>query len=153
MTLQEKAQMLEQNKEAAIAALDSVLDTYLNLTNPVFDENGNLKEHLFKDEKAKNEALNLRADIPKYDNLRLKIKNGDFSLSPSEFAYVGISFLFCRDRAMHQIEAMQKAKELCDTLGVLFNTSENELSKEDLKTANNAFKKALDSLTSTKEES
>lgn len=36
MTLEEKIEVIKQNKDACIAALESVIDTLLNVTDPVW---------------------------------------------------------------------------------------------------------------------
>jgi hypothetical protein len=53
MTLEEKIEVIKQNKDACIAALESVIDTLLNVTDPVWqvDKDGNLDLGL-KDKKA-----------------------------------------------------------------------------------------------------
>jgi hypothetical protein len=133
MTLEEKIEVVKQNKDACIAALESVIDTLLNVTDPVWqvDKDGNLDLGL-KDKKALAMAIQLREDVNKYDPIRLKLKADNFDLDKLEIAYISIAFFFCGERARQQIAAMEKAKELSDTLYVVLN-SKDEKSTENEK--------------------
>lgn len=152
MTLEEKIEVIKQNKDACIAALEAVIDTLFNVTDPVWqvDKDGNLDLGL-KDKKALATAISLREDIDKYDPIRLKLKKDDFNLSVKEVAYISIAFFFCGERARNQIESMTKAKELCDALYVTLNSKTDETT--DTTEAEQKFKNALKALTSKDKES
>lgn len=145
MTLEEKIEVVKKNKEACIAALESVLDTLYNVTDPVWqvDKDGNLDLGL-KDKKALAQAISLREDIDKYEPIRLKLKQDDFHLTRKDIAYITICFNFCSIRARNQIESMTKAKELCDTIYVVLGSKEDEV---DTTEAEEKFRKALETLT------
>ena len=149
MTLEEKIEVVKQNKDACIAALESVLDTLYNVTDPVWqvDKDGNLDLGL-KDKKALAQAISLREDIQKYEPIRLKLKKDDFNLTTKEIAYITICFNFCSIRAKNQIESMTKAKELCDTLFVVLGSKDDNV---DVADAEAKFKKALEALTKKEE--
>lgn len=127
MTLEEKIEVIKQNKDACIAALESVIDTLLNVTDPVWqvDKDGNLDLGL-KDKKALAMAIQLREDVNKYDPIRLKLKADNFDLDKLEIVYISIAFFFCGERARQQIAAMEKAKELSDTLYVVLNSKDEK---------------------------
>lgn len=145
MTLEEKIEVVKKNKEACIAALESVLDTLYNVTDPVWqvDKDGNLDLGL-KDKKALAQAISLREDIDKYEPIRLKLKKDDFNLTRKDIAYITICFNFCSIRARNQIESMTKAKELCDTIYVVLGPKEDGV---DTTEAEEKFRKALEALT------
>lgn len=145
MTLEEKIEVVKKNKEACIAALESVLDTLYNVTDPVWqvDKDGNLDLGL-KDKKALAQAISLREDIDKYEPIRLKLKKDDFNLTRKDIAYITICFNFCSIRARNQIESMTKAKELCDTIYVVLGSKEEGV---DTTEAEEKFRKALEVLT------
>lgn len=145
MTLEEKIEIIKQNKEACIAALEAVIDTLLNVTDPVWqvDKDGNLDLGI-KDEKALGMAISLREDVNKYDPIRLKLKANNFNLSVKEVAYISIAFFFCGERARNQLKSIEKAKELCDALYVTLNSKDENIAASD---AEEKFRKALENLT------
>lgn len=145
MTLEEKIEVIKQNKEACIAALEAVIDTLLNVTDPVWqvDKDGNLDLGI-KDEKALGIAISLREDVNKYDPIRLKLKANNFDLSVKEVAYISIAFFFCGERARNQLKSIEKAKELCDALYVTLNSKDENVAASD---AEEKFRRALENLT------
>lgn len=144
MTLEEKIEVIKQNKEACIAALEAVIDTLLNVTDPVWqvDKDGNLDLGI-KDERALSMAISLREDVNKYDPIRLKLKANNFNLSVKEVAYISIAFFFCGERARNQLKSIEKAKELCDALYVTLNSKDENIAASD---AEEKFRKALENL-------
>lgn len=150
MTLEEKIEIIKQNKDACIAALEAVLDTLYNVTDPVWqvDKDGNLDLGL-KDKKALAQAISLREDINKYDPIRLKLKADNFELDVKEVAYISIAFFFCGERARNQIKSMEKAKELCDALYVTLNSKDENTPSD----AEQKFRNALKALTQKKDNS
>lgn len=112
MTLEEKIEVIKENKEPTIAALDAVLDTIYNFTDPITNDKGNVKTSLFKNQKAEETAVQLRKDIEKYEPIRGKLKVDDFNLSALEIGYINAAYVFCIQRAQNTIESMAKAHKL-----------------------------------------
>lgn len=109
LTLNEKREIVSKNKDPAIAALQAVLDTYLNLTGPVQDRKD------FEDEKIKAFIDSIKNDIITYENLLKKIKRNE-TLNAVDIAYIGNAFNFCAIRAKRQIEEIEKAHTLCSSI-------------------------------------
>lgn len=122
LSLEEKREIIVKNKSPAIAAIQSIIDSYYNFLSPYTNENNVLKKDIFKEEKHKKMAEALQSDVIIYENLLKKIKQ-DIMLNETEIAYVGIAFQFCAIRAKEQIKNMQSALELCNSIS-------NELSFE-----------------------
>ena len=112
LTLEEKREIVVKNKDPAIAAIQSVLDSYYNLLAPYTDEHNVLKQNSFETEEQRNFAKALQSDIITYENLLKKVKQ-DVALNEVDIAYIGIVFQFCVIRAKKQIKEMQKALDLC----------------------------------------
>lgn len=115
LSLDAKRDVITKNKDPAIAALQTVLDTYYNLIAVGTNSDGDIDPTLFTDEKAYKTALEVQADIDKFESVLNHLKD-DKELSKIEVAYVGVAFLFCSERAGNQIASMTKAKTLCDSL-------------------------------------
>ncbi len=94
MDIELKIQTIKDNKEIAIAALNSYLDTIYNMTDKFFDENGELKKDLTKDEKFEDFLKSTRQDASNFENVRSKLLNDDFLLSIKEINYIGLGFMF-----------------------------------------------------------
>lgn len=116
MTLEEKIELIKENKEPTIAALNSVIDTILNFTDPITNERGKVKTSLFNNQKAEETAVQLREDVHKYEPIRRKLIDSDFNLSSSEIGYIIAAYVFVIERAKNQIEAMAKAHALMSNL-------------------------------------
>ena len=124
MTLEEKRELIAQNKDPTIAALTSVIDTHYNLLAPVSD-NGVIDEKKFNDKNALTFAKGLQTDVAKYEDVLMKVKK-DEELSAKDIAYIGICYDFCAKRAEQQIVSMQKAKVLCIDLAEKLSSNVNE---------------------------
>ena len=112
LTLEEKREIVVKNKDPAIAAIQSVLDSYYNLLAPYTDKHNVLKKNSFETDEQRNFAKTLQSDIIIYENLLKKVRQ-DITLNEVDIAYIGIVFQFCVIRAKKQIEDMQKALDLC----------------------------------------
>lgn len=92
-----KIYLIRDNKDAAIAALNSYLDRIYNLTDDYF-EDGKLKEGLTPDEKIEKFVLELREDASKYEKVRRKLIDNDFNLSLVEINYIALAFVYIVQR-------------------------------------------------------
>lgn len=124
MTLEEKRELIVQNRDPTIAAITSVIDTHYNLLAPVSD-NGVINENKFNDKKSLNFAKGLQIDVAKYEDVLMKVKKNE-ELSAKDIAYIGICYDFCAKRAEVQIITMEKAKVLCTDLAEKLSSNVNE---------------------------
>lgn len=92
-----KIYLIRDNKDAAIAALNSYLDRIYSLTDDYF-EDGKLKEGLTPDEKIEKFVLELREDASKYEKVRRKLIDNDFNLSLVEINYIALAFVYIVQR-------------------------------------------------------
>ena len=106
----EKINLIRDNREAAIAALNVYLDKIYNLTDDYF-ENGKLKEGLTPDAKLEKFILELRDDADKFESVRRKLINNDFNLSLEEVNYVGLGFVYMAESWQSQIKNLTLAVE------------------------------------------
>ncbi len=120
MTLEEKQEIVRNNKDPSLAALKSMLDRIYELTDDFLNEKGNVKTTLTPDYKAGKFLQSLRDDIPKLEKVREKIQNNDFSLSLVEINYVALAFVYVRARFEKQIkninEAIRQSTEIINNL-------------------------------------
>lgn len=124
MTLEEKRELVSQNKEPIIAALQAVLDTHYNYLAPVTVDNA-LCEDMFKDKKALAFAKGLKADADNYEDVLMKVKKNE-ELSAVDIARIGICVDFCRVRAEQQMESIKKARVLLIDLAEKLSSNVNE---------------------------
>lgn len=115
MPLNEKREIVSKNKDPAIAAIQSVLDSYYNLLAPITDNENKLKPNFLIEEKAKLFAEGMLEDTEKWELILKKIKENE-ELSNVDIAHIGLAFSFCAMRAKDQIKSMEKAFELCNSL-------------------------------------
>lgn len=106
----EKINLIRDNKEAAIAALNVYLDKIYKLTDDYF-ENGKLKEGLTPDAKLEKFILELRDDANKFESVRRKLINSDFNLSLEEVNYVALGFVYMAESWQSQIKNLTLAVE------------------------------------------
>ena len=66
----EKLSLIKENRDAAIAAINSYLDRVYDLTDKYFNEDLSLKEGLTPDEKVEKFIRELRSDCVKYESVR-----------------------------------------------------------------------------------
>ena len=109
--MEEKIQLIKENKDAAIAALNSYLDKIYTLTDQYFTEDNQLKEGLTKDEKLEKFLMELRNDASKYESVRRKLLNENYDLSLKEINYVALAFTYVSATWQTMIKNLTKAIE------------------------------------------
>lgn len=141
MKLEDKIQLIKDNKDSAIGAIEAYLDSIYNLTDKYFDQEvvdgeikKTLKEGLAKDEKAESYVLDLSKDSDIYENIRKKLTSDDFNLSLSEIARIGLAYTFISLSIEKQIqtlkEAQKKALILIEKINSNLNTESIDFSEE-----------------------
>lgn len=125
----EKINLIRDNRDAAIAALNVYLDKIYNLTDSYFD-NGVLKKELTPDEKLQNFLLGLRDDAQKFEAVRKKIIDNDFNLSLKEINYVALAFTYLSESWQNQIKNLTTAREQAQQIvKILMGKSNSENSE------------------------
>lgn len=109
--MEEKIQIIKENRDAVIAALNSYLDKIYNLTDQYFTEDNQLKEGLTKDEKLEKFLLELREDASKYESVRRKIIDEDYDLSLIDINHVALAFTYVSATWQTMIKNLTKAIE------------------------------------------
>lgn len=109
--MEEKIQVIKENRDAAIAALNSYLDKIYNLTNQYFTEDNQLKGGLTKDEKLEKFLMELRNDASKYESVRRKLLDENYDLSLKEINYVALAFTYVSATWQTMIKNLTKAIE------------------------------------------
>lgn len=109
--MEEKIQIIKENRDAAVAALNSYLDRIYNLTNQYFTEDNQLKEGLTKDEKLEKFLMELRNDASKYESVRRKLLDENYDLSLKEINYVALAFTYVSATWQTMIKNLTKAIE------------------------------------------
>lgn len=109
--MEEKIQIIKENRDAAIAALNSYLDRIYNLTNQYFTEDNQLKKGLTKDEKLEKFLMELRNDASKYESVRRKLLDENYDLSLKEINYVALAFTYVSATWQTMIKNLTKAIE------------------------------------------
>ncbi len=109
--MEEKIQLIKENKDAAIAALNSYLDKIYNLTDQYFTEDNQLKEGLTKDEKLEKFLIELKNDASKYESVRRKLIDENYDLSLKEINYVALAFTYVSATWQTMIKNLTKAIE------------------------------------------
>lgn len=109
--MEEKIQIIKDNRDAAIAALNSYLDKIYGLTDQYFTSDGILKEGLTKDEKLEKFLLELREDASKYESVRRKIIDEDYDLSLIDINHVALAFTYVSATWQTMIKNLTKAIE------------------------------------------
>lgn len=109
--MEEKIQLIKENKDAAIAALNSYLDKIYTLTDQYFTGDNQLKEGLTKDEKLEKFLIELRNDASKYESVRRKLIDENYDLSLKEINYVALAFTYVSTTWQTMIKNLTKAIE------------------------------------------
>ena len=109
--MEEKIQLIKENKDAAVAALNSYLDKIYNLTDQYFTEDNQLKEGLTKDEKLEKFLIELKNDAYKYESVRRKLLDENYDLSLKEINYVALAFTYVSATWQTMIKNLTKAIE------------------------------------------
>ena len=116
MEMEKKLSLIKENKDAAVAAINSYLDRVYDLTDKYFNEDLSLKEGLTPDEKVEKFIRELRSDCVKYESVRQKLINSDFNLSLYEINLIGLSFIYVAQTWKKQIEMLTKAKSEAENI-------------------------------------
>lgn len=111
----EKINLIRDNRDAAIAALNVYLDKIYKLTEDYF-EDGKLKEGLSPDAKLEKFILELRDDTTKFESVRRKLIDNDFNLSLEEVNYVALGFVYMAESWQSQIKNLTLAVEQARTI-------------------------------------
>ena len=111
----EKINLIRNNRDAAIAALNVYLDKIYKLTDDYF-EDGKLKEGLSSDAKLEKFILELRDDATKFESVRRKLIDNDFNLSLEEVNYVALGFVYMAESWQSQIKNLTLAVEQARTI-------------------------------------
>lgn len=106
----EKINLIRDNRDAAIAALNVYLDKIYKLTDDYF-EDGKLKEGLSSDAKLEKFILELRDDATKFESVRRKLIDNDFNLSLEEVNYIALGFVYMAESWRSQIKKLTLAVE------------------------------------------
>lgn len=106
----EKINLIRDNRDAAIAALNVYLDKIYKLTEDYFDGD-TLKKGLTPDAKLENFILELRDDAAKFESVRRKLIDNDFNLSLEEVNYVALGFVYLSESWKSQIKNLNIAVE------------------------------------------
>ena len=109
--MEEKIQLIKENKDAAVAALNAYLDKIYNLTDQYFTEDNQLKEGLTKDEKLEKFLMELKNDASKYESIRRKLLDENYDLSLKEINYVALAFTYVSATWQTMIKNLTKAIE------------------------------------------
>lgn len=111
----EKINLIRDNRDAAIAALNVYLDKIYKLTDDYF-EDGKLKEGLSSDAKLEKFILELRDDATKFESVRRKLIDNDFNLSLEEVNYIALGFVYMAESWQSQIKNLTLAVEQARTI-------------------------------------
>ena len=109
--MEEKIQLIKENKDAAVAALNSYLDKIYDLTDKYFTEDNQLKEGLTKDEKLEKFLMELRNDASKYESVRRKLLDENYDLSLKDINYVALAFTYVSATWQTMVKNLTKAIE------------------------------------------
>ena len=109
--MEEKIQLIKENKDAAVAALNSYLDKIYDLTDKYFTEDNQLKEGLTKDEKLEKFLIELKNDASKYESVRRKLIDENYDLSLKEINYVALAFTYVSATWQTMIKNLTKVIE------------------------------------------
>ena len=111
----EKINLIRDNRDAAIAALNVYLDKIYKLTDDYF-EDGKLKEGLSSDAKLEKFILEIRDDATKFESVRRKLIDNDFNLSLEEVNYIALGFVYMAESWQSQIKNLTLAVEQARTI-------------------------------------
>ena len=111
----ERINLIRDNRDAAIAALNVYLDKIYKLTDDYF-EDGKLKEGLSSDAKLEKFILELRDDATKFESVRRKLIDNDFNLSLEEVNYIALGFVYMAESWQSQIKNLTLAVEQARTI-------------------------------------
>lgn len=116
MTLEEKQKLISENKDQAVTAVTTYLDSIYSVKEQFLTESGELKEDLPRDEKAEEFVKSVQKDAKDYEIIRRKLIDGDFNLSLLETTRVALAFTFISVQSERLIKQMISMKEIADGL-------------------------------------
>lgn len=116
MTLEEKQKLISENKDQAVTAVTTYLDSIYSVKEQFLTEDGELKEDLLRDEKAEEFVKSVQKDAKDYEIIRRKLIDGDFNLSLLETTRVALAFTFMSVQSERLIKQMISMKEVVDGL-------------------------------------
>ena len=116
MTLEEKQKLISENKDQAVTAVTTYLDSIYSVKEQFLTEDGELKEDLPRDEKAEEFVKSVQKDAKDYEIIRRKLIDGDFNLSLLETTRVALAFTFMSVQSERLIKQMILMKEIADGL-------------------------------------
>ena len=116
MTLEEKQKLISENKDQAVTAVTTYLDSIYSVKEQFLTEAGELKEDLPRDEKAEEFVKSVQKDAKDYEIIRRKLIDGDFNLSLLETTRVALAFTFMSVQSERLIKQMISMKEIADGL-------------------------------------
>lgn len=116
MTLEEKQKLISENKDQAVTAVTTYLDSIYSVKEQFLTEDGELKENLPRDEKAEEFVKSVQKDAKDYEIIRRKLIDGDFNLSLLETTRVALAFTFISVQSERLIKQMISMKEIADGL-------------------------------------
>lgn len=116
MTLEEKQKLISENKDQAVTAVTTYLDSIYSVKEQFLTEDGELKEDLPRDEKAEEFVRSVQKDAKDYEIIRRKLIDGDFNLSLLETTRVALAFTFMSVQSERLIKQMISMKEIADGL-------------------------------------
>lgn len=116
MTLEEKQKLISENKDQAVTAVTTYLDSIYSVKEQFLTEDGELKEDLLRDEKAEEFVKSIQKDAKDYEIIRRKLIDGDFNLSLLETTRVALAFTFMSVQSERLIKQMISMKEIVDGL-------------------------------------
>ena len=116
MTLEEKQKLISENKDQAVIAVTTYLDSIYSVKEQFLTEDGELKEDLPRDEKAEEFVKSVQKDAKDYEIIRRKLIDGDFNLSLLETTRVALAFTFMSVQSERLIKQMISMKEIADGL-------------------------------------
>lgn len=116
MTLEEKQKLISENKDQAVTAVTTYLDSIYSVKEQFLTEDGELKEDLPRDKKAEEFVKSVQKDAKDYEIIRRKLIDGDFNLSLLETTRVALAFTFMSVQSERLIKQMISMKEIADSL-------------------------------------
>lgn len=116
MTLEEKQKLISENKDQAVTAVTTYLDSIYSVKEQFLTEDGELKEDLPRDEKAEEFVKSVQKDAKDYEIIRRKLIDSDFNLSLLETTRVALAFTFMSVQSERLIKQMISMKEIVDGL-------------------------------------
>lgn len=111
MNIDKKIFVIQGDKEATIAALNSYLDYIYNLHEMFFDENNRLRDGLQTEPELENIIISSKENAAKFEKVREKLINDDFNLSLLEINYIALAYYYARTRMEITIKNLTKAIE------------------------------------------